>query len=93
MREKHILVIFTNSTCFECKKGATEIAKLAQMLANENIKVARADCSFDHEPCDLFVNHLKSSNGTFPYIMLLSEFRSYVYDGPILADNILKNFI
>lgn len=32
LRDDKVIVIFTNSTCLECKKAANEFAKLAQAL-------------------------------------------------------------
>ena len=93
MRESKLLIFFTNSTCWECKQGANEISKLAQHVIQEDIKLARADCSFDLEPCDLMVNHLESSNGTYPLLMMLTEFRSYIYSGPLNADDIYNTFV
>ena len=52
-----IFLIFTNSTCKECKRGATELSKLAKLTA-ETVKIARIDCTHEMEACDIFVNHI-----------------------------------
>ena len=67
-----VFLIFTNSTCRECKKGASELAKLAE-LCFEYPKVGRVDCTHDYEACDLIVNHMTSSNETFPYMLYMTK--------------------
>lgn len=87
-----ILIFFTNYTCRECKAGASEMVKLAKMAKDEP-KVGRADCTYDFEPCDLFVNHIKSANQTYPYILMLDRHKSFVYTGRINATEIYENFV
>ena len=48
-------------------------------------KIIRADCTHDFEICDLLVNHLDSSNGTFPYMVMASPEQIYLYEGPLKA--------
>lgn len=56
-------------------------------------KIGRIDCTFDREPCDLLVNHIEASNGTFPYMIMFTKERSHVYKGEIDAEKIFKTFI
>ena len=86
-------MFFTNITCVECRAALTEFAKLAAML-NDMPKVGRVDCTHDFEACDLLVNHLESSNQTYPYIMMLTPSKgAYVYDGELKAEEIRENFV
>ena len=89
--DERALVIFTNISCRECKEGATEIAKLAYQL-QDSPKVFRADCTFDKEACDLLVNHIPSSNNTYPYIIMMTDTHSFKWTGPIDAEKIINNF-
>ena len=75
----------------ECKRAANEFAKLAQTLKDQP-KVARADCTFDREACDLLVNHLPSSNNSYPYIMMLTDSRAHVWTGALNATEIIEKF-
>jgi len=87
-----IMLMFINSSCSECKKGATELAKLGKMTMDRP-KIGRVDCTFDLEPCDLLVKHIPASNNTFPYIMMLTRERTHVWEGPIIAEEIYTKFI
>ena len=85
-------MLFTNGTCRECKTGASELAKLAE-LCHDFPKVARVECTHDFEVCDMFVNHLQSSNETFPYMVYATTDKGYIYPHRINADEIYQNFI
>ena len=86
------MLMFINSSCSECKKGATQLAKLGKMTMDRP-KIGRVDCTFDLEPCDLLVKHIPASNNTFPYIMMLTRERTHVWEGPIIAEEIYTKFI
>ena len=83
MREP-VFILFMNQTCDECKKGAGELAKLGK-LTQDKPKIARADCTFDKEACNIFVNHIDASNGTYPFMILATSQRTHIYNGPINA--------
>jgi len=68
MKEK-FFILFMNQTCEECKMGASELAKLGKM-SQDSPKIARADCTFDREACDIFVNHLDASKGKYPFMVM-----------------------
>ena len=91
LREPFFL-FFMNEDCLECKKGATELGKLARMLKDQP-KVGRVDCTHDFEACDLFVNHNTQSNKTYPFMIMATKERSYIYSGKIDAEHIIKTFI
>ena len=81
-----------NQTCDECKKAATELAKLGKMMQDQP-KIARADCSFDQEACDLFINHIDASKDVFPFMIMATPTMSYIYLGPINAQQIHDDFL
>ena len=82
--KESFFIMFMNQSCDECKRGATELAKLGK-LTKDQPKIARADCTFDKEACDIFVNHIDASNGTYPFLMMATPQRIHIYDGPINA--------
>jgi hypothetical protein len=53
----------------------------------------RADCTFDKEACDLFVNHIDASKGKYPFMVMATSQRTYIYEGPIDANKINDDFI
>ena len=55
--------------------------------------MGRVDCTYDHEVCDLFVNHVNESKHTYPLVLMVTEDHMFIYDKPIIADNIIKDFI
>mgnify|MGYP003911097193 CR=1 FL=1 len=65
-------MFFMNQECTDCFAAATELALLAQMLRDQP-KVGRADCTYDFEVCDLFVNHHVLSNATYPLLIMVTE--------------------
>ena len=77
-------MFFMNQTCDECKKSATELAKLGKLMGDKP-KLARADCSFDTEACDLFVNHIDASKGKYPFMVMATPQKTHIYEGPINA--------
>ena len=79
-------------TCEECKKGASELAKLGKMT-QDSPKIARADCTFDREACDIFVNHLDASKGKYPFMVMATPQRTHIYNGPIDAQKIYDDFL
>jgi hypothetical protein len=85
-------MIFTNITCRSCNKGATELAKLANVTDGAPT-VLRVDCTHEFEFCDLFVNHKDVSNGTFPFMVMATQERTHIWDGPIEWVRIYNEFI
>jgi hypothetical protein len=62
-------------------------------MTQDQPKVVRADCQYDHEACDLFVNHKQASNNTYPYILMLTEQKTYVYSGKLEALEMYNTFV
>lgn len=83
-RKHPVLLIFTHLHHNESVAAATEIAKLAK-LTNDRPLVVRADCLFDLEPCDLFINHFEKYSESFPLVTMVTAKKTHVYDGPLIA--------
>ena len=78
----NLFVLFQDYECKECRRGATELAKLATALGEDQPKVARVDCHKDNHLCDTF------GDKTMPFMLLISDNKIYKYNGAIDADAI-----
>jgi len=85
-------IIFTNKTCRECQRGATELAKLAN-VTDDAPTIMRVDCTHEFEFCDIFVSHKNVSNGTYPFMVMATPERTHIWNGPIEWVRIYNEFI
>ena len=82
-RDAHLFILFQELECRECRRGATELAKLANITMDEP-KVGRVDCTMNENLCQI----LRKGNGSHPYMLYIKNNSVFHYGGKIDAEEI-----
>ena len=82
-----LFVIFTDLECRECRRGATQLAKLANMTQDSPM-IGRIDCMKNPDVCNVFKD--KDIKKQLPYMVFISEHSLYQYQGKIDAEEIFE---
>ena len=77
-----MFIIFQSVDCRECRRGASELPKLAKITQNDPV-VARVDCIKNDEVCQLFKSERKVKHQ--PYMVYIKNDSVYYYDGKLNA--------
>ena len=81
-------IIFTDLECRECRRGATQLSKLAN-ITKDNPLIGRVDCMKNPIVCNIFKDR-DSKNKMLPRMIFISQGSLYQYTGRIDADEISK---
>ena len=83
-REEKRFVIFQDIDCRACRRGATELAKLANMTQG-NITIGRVDCVKSEKTCKLFMREFPKD---LPFMVYIKDTNMFLYNGTIDAEEI-----
>lgn len=94
--QEPMIIVWTHTHNNVSILAASEIAKLANLTMDQP-KVVRADCLYDIEPCDLMISHMEAyiqnKVNVFPILMMVEKDFMYLWEGPIVANNIYNDFV
>ena len=84
-RGTHLFTIFQDLECRECRRGATQLAKLANITQDDPV-VGRVDCAKNAQLCSTFKG--EKSNKQLPFMVYIRNGSIYRYVGDINAEAI-----
>ena len=84
-RSTHLFAIFQDLECRDCRRGATQLAKLAN-ITQEDPVVGRVDCAKNTQLCNTFKGD--KSNKQLPFMVYIRNGSIYRYVGGIDAEAI-----
>ena len=87
-----MLVMWQRAQCHECKRGMTQLAKLAQSNLTETT-IAKVDCKLNEALCQVWLRDFKTTDQTKVEILLIRDRQVYKYPQDAIEQHSLAEWL